>query len=140
MVTIIDATGLVIGRLSSHVAKRLLKEKQLEVHIVNAEKAIVSGERKRVLGTYQNKRRLNHYRKGPYFPRQPHRILKRTVRGMLPYQTSHGRDAFKRLKVHIGIPKEFEKTKKETVDGAKNQNLEKYLELGEISKVLGAKF
>ena len=38
------------------------------------------------MATYHAKYELNHARKGPYFPRMPDMILKRTVRGMLPYQ------------------------------------------------------
>ena len=37
----IDASDMVLGRLSSFVAKELLKGEQ--VHIVNAEKAVVIG-------------------------------------------------------------------------------------------------
>ncbi|MFW3146640.1 MAG: 50S ribosomal protein L13 [Thermoplasmatota archaeon] len=136
---IINAEGLIIGRLSTHVAKRLLKEKDLEIAIVNAEKAIISGSRKRVIREYTERRELNHPRKGPYFPKMPDRILKRTIRGMLPYQQPKGREAFKRVKVYIGIPKEFEGKKTRTVESAMNKDLEQYMELKEISRILGAK-
>lgn len=138
MVEIIDAEGLIIGRLSTHVAKRLLKEKELEIAIVNAEKAIISGSRKRVIREYTERRELNHPRKGPYFPKMPDRILKRTIRGMLPYQQPKGREAFKRVKVYIGIPREFEGKKTRTVEGAANKDLEQFIELKEISRILGA--
>ena len=138
MVEIIDATGLIIGRLSTHVAKSLLNDKELEIAIINSEKAIVSGSRKMVLNRYKDKRALNHPRKGPYFPRFPDRILKRTIRGMLPYQQDKGRTALKRVKVYMGIPKEFEGKKAKTVESAMNKDLEQYVELAEIAKVLGA--
>ncbi len=138
MVEIIDATGLIIGRLSTHVAKSLLNDKELEIAIINSEKAIVSGNRKMVLNRYKDKRALNHPRKGPYFPRFPDRILKRTIRGMLPYQQDKGRTALKRVKVYMGIPKEFEGKKTKTVESAVNKDLEQYVELAEIAKVLGA--
>lgn len=136
---IIDASGLIIGRLSTHVAKRLLKNMDLEVAIINSEKAIVSGSRKMVLESYKGKRDLNHPRKGPYYPRLPDRILKRTIRGMLPYQQERGRNALKRVKVYIGKPKEFEGKKSITVEGARNRGIDQFMELGEISRVLGAK-
>jgi large subunit ribosomal protein L13 len=139
MVEIIDATGLILGRLSTHVAKRLLVEKDLEIAIVNSEKAVVSGSRKMVLDSYKRKRDLNHPRKGPYYPRLPDRILKRTIRGMLPYQQPKGREALKRVKVYIGKPKEFEGKTAISVEGAKNRGLEQFVELAEISRVLGAK-
>jgi len=74
MVEIIDAKGLIIGRLGTHVAKKLLTNKELEIAIVNAEKAIVSGSRKMVLTQFKERRELNHPRKGPYFPKMPDRI------------------------------------------------------------------
>ncbi|MBN1539646.1 MAG: 50S ribosomal protein L13 [Candidatus Thermoplasmatota archaeon] len=138
MVEIIDASGLIIGRLGTHVAKRLLSDNDLEIAIVNSEKAIVSGTRKRVITCYRGKRELNHPRKGPYFPRMPDRILKRTIRGMLPYQQPKGREALKRVKVYIGVPKEFEGKKMKTVASARNTGLESYLRLEEISRTLGA--
>ncbi|RLI06236.1 50S ribosomal protein L13, partial [Candidatus Bathyarchaeota archaeon] len=39
--SVIDASGLILGRMASIVAKRLLEGEQIE--IVNAEKAVVSG-------------------------------------------------------------------------------------------------
>jgi large subunit ribosomal protein L13 len=140
MVEVIDANGLVLGRLSTYVAKRLLREKELEIAIVNAEKAIVSGNRKMVIESYMDRRRLNHQRKGPYFPRQPDRVLKRTVRGMLPIKLPKGRQAYKRVKVYIGTPKELAKLKTIKVKDAVKNDLEQFVELGEISKALGAKF
>jgi len=138
MATVIDATGLVLGRLSSHVAKRLLKGE--EITIVNAEKAIISGPRKRVLATYMKKRELTHPRKGPYFPKRPDRILRRTVRGMLPYQQPKGRMALKRLKVYIGVPDELKGEKFETIEKAKGDHLVEFVELGEVSRAIGGKF
>lgn len=139
MVEIIDATGLVMGRLSTHVAKKLLKDKDLELAIVNSENVIISGNKRMVIEKYRKKRELNHPRKGPYFPRVPDRILKRTIRGMLPYQQPKGREALKRVKVYIGTPKELEGKKTNTVKSAQNENLEQYVELKEVCKVLGAK-
>ena len=97
---VFDATDMVIGRLASHVAKILLngqKDGTLDrVIITNAESAVVSGSKKAVFATYRKKYELNHARKGPFFPRMPDKILKRTVRGMLPYQKkSSGRAALR---------------------------------------------
>jgi large subunit ribosomal protein L13 len=139
MVEIIDAKGLVIGRLSTHIAKRLLDDRKLEIAVVNAERAIVSGNRRMVIDSYRAKRDLNHPRKGPYFPKLPDRILKRTIRGMLPYQQEKGREALKRVKVYMGTPKELQGKKAKTVESAKNKDLEQYVELQEISRTLGAK-
>ena len=135
---VIDAKNCVMGRLASSVAKSLLDGEQ--VHIINAERAVISGTKEMVFGEYIEKRNLNHPRKDPYYPRMPHLMLKRAVRGMIPYQKPRGREAFKRLRVDIGEPKEIEEKDIETVDHAKMKNTSKYITLSEVSKVLGAKF
>ncbi len=104
-----NAEDKVLGRLASIVAKQLLSAKKAgedtRVIIVNAEKAIVTGKRTSVITDYRQKYELNHARKGPFFPRMPDQILKRTVRGMLPYQkNSSGRNAVRDLRVMIGTP------------------------------------
>lgn len=42
-----------------------------------------------------------------YFPRRPDHIVKRTIRGMLPYKRERGADAFRRVKVYVGVPDEL---------------------------------
>ena len=135
---VIDASDCIMGRLASSVAKTLLNGE--EVHIVNAENAVISGSKDMVFGEYISKRNLNHPRKGPYYPRMPHMMLKRAVRGMIPYQKPRGREAFKKLKVDIGTPVALKEEKIETVEKAKMNNSTKYIKLGDISKNLGAKF
>ncbi len=135
---VIDAKNCVMGRLASSVAKSLLNGEQ--VHIINAERAVISGTKEMVFGEYIEKRNLNHPRKGPYYQRMPHLMLKRAVRGMIPYQKPRGREAFKRLRVDIGEPKDIEEKDIETIDHAKMKNTSKYITLSEVSKVLGAKF
>ena len=135
---VIDASDCVMGRLASSVAKTLLNGE--EVHIVNAENAVISGSKDMVFGEYISKRNLNHPRKGPYYPRMPHMMLKRAVRGMIPYQKPRGREAFKKLKVDIGTPISLKKETLEIVEKAKMNNSTKYIKLGDISKNLGAKF
>ena len=81
-----NAEDKVLGRLASVVAKQLITAKKAgedtRVIIVNAEKAIVTGKRSTILSDYRAKYELNHPRKGPFFPRMPDQILKRTVRGL----------------------------------------------------------
>ena len=101
---VFDANGLVLGRLASATADILLKaareDRDDKVIIINAEHAIVTGRPRSVLNTYHAKYKLNHARKGPFFPRMPDMILKRAVRGMLPYQKkSSGRRALRNLLV-----------------------------------------
>ncbi|UCD12970.1 MAG: 50S ribosomal protein L13 [Thermoplasmatales archaeon] len=136
MVTVIDADGAILGRMCTAVAKRLLNEEIIAV--VNSEKAIISGKKSSIKNRYKHKRKLGTYRKGPFFPRMPDRLVKRTVRGMIPYQTPHGRAAFKKLKCYIGVPKEFEGMNFEKIGVAEKQPIE-YITVEELSKSLGAK-
>ena len=136
MVAVIDATGATLGRLSANAAKRLLKGE--EIAIVNSEKAIISGKKRMIKEKYMQKREVGTYRKGPFFPRMPDMIVKRTIRGMIPYQTPHGRAAFKRLKCYIGVPKEFEGKKFEVIKEAEKQPVD-FITVEELSRSLGAK-
>ncbi|HVL49468.1 MAG TPA: 50S ribosomal protein L13 [Candidatus Thermoplasmatota archaeon] len=117
--SIISAENLVLGRLASRVAKRLLGGDT--IIIVNAEKALITGTKESVMRTYNFKRDVGTRRKGPYYPRTPDRMLKRTVRGMVNYQTPRGRAAYKRLKVFLGTPAEFEGAQIESVKDARTQ-------------------
>ena len=69
MVTIIDATGLRLGRLASIVAKRSLEGE--EIAIVNAEQCVVSGGKARILADYDHKRKRGSREGGPFYPRRP---------------------------------------------------------------------
>jgi len=136
MVTIIDAQGAILGRLCTSVAKRLLKGE--EIRVVNAEKAIVSGKKVMIKAHYKHEREVGTYRKGPFYPRMPDQIVKRTVRGMIPYQEPHGRVAFKRLKCYIGVPKEFVGQSFEKITTAEKHPAN-YMTIQEIAQFLGAK-
>jgi|TARA_B110000263_G_C15266000_1_gene491150 large subunit ribosomal protein L13 len=135
---VIDASECIMGRLASSVAKSLLNGEQ--VHVINAEKAVISGTKDMIFGEYIEKRNLNHPRKGPFYPRMPHLMLKRAIRGMIPYQKPRGREAFKRLKVDVGTPISLKEEKPQTIDNAKMNDRSNYVKLGDVSKILGAKF
>ena len=145
---VFDADGLVLGRLASTVADMLLKatraDRDDKVVIINAERAIVSGSSRSVLRNYHDKYALNHARKGPYFPRMPDMILKRTVRGMLPYQRkSSGRRALRNLRVEIGCPSHLASDLPEGHVEGDASNIRKplpesFVRLGDISASLGA--
>ena len=138
---VIDATGLVAGRLASIVAKMLLRGER--VVVVNAEKAVVTGKRRRVVEWYMKRvsewrTHYNPERKGPKVPRRPDIILRRMVRNMLPYKKPRGREALKRLRVYIGVPREFESVEKWSPLDAKLKNLlVEYVTLGELAALVG---
>jgi large subunit ribosomal protein L13 len=133
----IDADGAVLGRLASEVAKRILNGE--DITVVNAEKAVITGSRENVMAQYKLMRFVGSTRKGPFFPRMPDRILRRTVRGMLPFNQYRGRAAYKRLKVYIGVPAELGKVQTEKA-GVRQLKNPRHIPLGEVSRLLGAKF
>jgi large subunit ribosomal protein L13 len=137
---VIDASGLILGRLSSVVAKRLLEGER--IFIVNAERAVISGSKVSTFREYLQARQRGIKEKGPYYPKRPDRILKRTIRGMLPYKRQRGREALSRLRVYVGVPKELADETMSRVEGASMSRLStaKYLELGELSRKLGGRF
>ena len=136
MVAIVDAQGAILGRLCTTIAKRLLKGE--EIAVINAEKAIVSGKKAMIKAHYKHEREVGTYRKGPFYPRMPDQIVKRTVRGMIPYQEPHGRAAFKRLKCYIGVPKEFTGQSFEKITTAEKHPAN-FMTIQEIAQFLGAK-
>ena len=112
MKKIIDGTNAVLGRLASYVAKEVLKGE--EIVILNCEKIIITGNKKTTKADFEKKRgRVGSGQKGPVHSKTSEKIVKRTIRGMLPdHRTGRGKVAFKKIKCFRGIPKEFEESKK----------------------------
>lgn len=105
---IVDATNLVVGRMATYVAKRALDGTR--VIVVNAERAVISGTRYRVVARAKTKlktRTLASQRKSPVHPRRPDTYVRRVVRGMLPWKKSRGKDAFRRVRVFVGTPDDY---------------------------------
>jgi large subunit ribosomal protein L13 len=140
---VIDATGHVIGRMASVVAKRLLNGE--EIVIVNAEKAIITGRREVVMAEYLKRRRRGSTTSrmrgiGPLYPRRPDMIMRRTISRMVPHQQARGRDAIKRLRVYMDIPDAFKGQTFEIIAVAKRPLQGPSMSLGEVSRLLGSKF
>jgi len=133
-----DAENQILGRMSSVIAKQLLKGET--VFVVNAEKAVLAGSPRFKKEKYMQKYKRGDTFHGPFFPKQPDRIFRRTVRGMLPWDRTKGRKAFKNLKVFIGVPEEFKSKKLEKVKIADSSRLKcRRMSLGEVSIAMGAK-
>ena len=134
---IVDAKGLILGRLASNVAKLLLKGET--VIILNAEKAAISGKKQQIVQEAKAFLEVGHPRKGPLHPRRPDKIVSRTVRGMLPRRKPKGVAAYKRLRVYLGAPLEFEDKKIQTIPEASADKLKSpYITVGELAKEIGA--
>jgi large subunit ribosomal protein L13 len=131
-----DATGQILGRMSGFIAKELLKGET--INIINCEKAVISGRPKFTEGHYMHRRQRGDPIHGPFFPRTPDRIVRRTIRGMLPFRRTKGRKAFRRLKVYIGIPDELKNEKFISVKEFDVNKLKcKHITIGDLSVSLG---
>ncbi len=134
----IDGTELILGRLSSWLAKRLLAGEKITV--VNAQSLIISGRKSFLIESHLQKRaRATHTnpRRGPFYPRYPDRILRRTVRGMLPWKTSSGKLAYRKLSAYIDMPENLSDKEFISVPEAKRNLSNRYMTVGELSKAIG---
>ncbi|MFH0831764.1 MAG: 50S ribosomal protein L13 [archaeon] len=129
---VIDATDAVTGRVASLAAKKALSGRK--VIIVNSEKAVIIGSKSSILKKYSARiARGRGKQAGPYFHRGPEKILRRAVRGMLPFDRKTGRDALRNVKCYISVPPELKNSEK--ID-FKNELHADYMTLGELSKLL----
>lgn len=135
---IYNAENQILGRLSSAIAKKLLQGEK--VFVVNVEKSVLSGNPKHKIQFYLQRIQRGDPLHGPFFPKQPDEIFRRTVRGMLPWDKPRGRKAFKNLKVFIGVPEELENKEFKKVENADANKLKtKYITLEELSLAIGGK-
>lgn len=138
-VTVIDANNAVLGRLASVVAKKLLNGEKIA--IVNAEKAIISGKFDSVIEKYKEWLKIRTHtnpRRGPFHYRRPDKLVKRIIRGMLPWKKPRGKQAYKRLRVHIGVPDELKDREPIRIPEADGNRLRgKYITILELSQQIG---
>jgi large subunit ribosomal protein L13 len=118
---VVNAEGLILGRMCSKIAKRLLNGEV--IIIVNAEKIVLSGKKKSKVAEAKQFLEVGAPERGPFHSRRPDRIVCKTVRGMVPWRQPKGKNAYKRLKVFMGVPKELKDMEMETVEQAQATNL-----------------
>ena len=130
---VIDARDCILGRVASQVAERALEGDRIAV--VNAEGAVITGREEAIKEKYLARRGHGSDR-GPYYPKRPDRIFKRAVRGMVPYKTRRGREAFENVRVYVGNPyDEADRLEDTSLDRLSNI---RFVSLGEVSESLGA--
>ncbi len=136
---VVDGTNMLLGRMASVIAKRALKGEKIDV--VNCEKVVVSGNKGYLVSWYTKKQKRGHTIGGPYFPKQSDRIVRRTIRGMVPHKTAHGRQAYENVMCHVGVPDKLKNEKMETIELAKVSKLPlgRYMFIGDIAKQIGGK-
>ncbi|OLZ40822.1 50S ribosomal protein L13 [Natrinema saccharevitans] len=136
--TVVDARDCILGRVASEVAQRALDGER--VAIVNAEDAVITGDKEDIFETYRTRLQMGSDR-GPYYPKRPDTIFKRSVRGMLPYKKPRGREALDSVRVYVGNPYEGDDDHESTVlEGTSLDRLSniRFVHLHEVSEQLGA--
>jgi large subunit ribosomal protein L13 len=133
-----DASGQILGRIATRIAKDLVSGEN--VFVVNCEKATISGDPKVTEKHYLERRWRGDPHHGPFFPRTPKGIVKRTIRGMIPFHKPKGREAFRRLRVYVGIPDELKGKELIKIKDADVNRLKcKHITVGDLSLALGNK-
>jgi len=133
---VVDAKGLILGRMASTIAKRLLEGEN--IIIMNAEKAVISGKRLSRIKEAKKKLEVGHPKKGPFHPRRPEEIVRRTIKGMLPRRKPKGQQAYRRLKVFVDVPQELIETETQTIPDARSEKLKcPYITVGKLAKEIG---
>jgi len=115
-----------------------------KVAIINAELAYITGNKIAIIKRY--KTRLNLQEKenpehSPYWPRRPDMLVRRVIRGMLPYHKKpSGKTAYRNLMVFMGVPTSLSKAKITEIKTKEPKMMYvKYLYIKELSKLLGYK-
>ncbi len=131
---VVDAGDCILGRVSSEVAARAMDGAR--VAVVNAERAVITGNEESTMAVYRKRADIGSD-SGPYYPKRPDGIMKRAIRGMVPYKTVRGREAFENVRVYVGAPfdEEGEVVEGTSLDRLSNIN---FTSLGEVSEQLGA--
>lgn len=111
---VIDASGKVLGRLATEIARRLRGKHKAEYtpHVDTGDYIIVTNAEKVTVTGRKYKEKIYYHHSG--FPggiksiafdklqqKKPERIIELAVKGMLP-KNSLGREMYRKLKVYIG--------------------------------------
>ncbi|SFS05638.1 LSU ribosomal protein L13P [Halomicrobium zhouii] len=135
---VVDARDCIFGRVASNVAQRALDGDR--VAVVNAEQAVITGSEDDVVAKFQKRREIGSDR-GPYYPKRPDGIFKRSIRGMVPHKKPRGREAFENVRVYVGNPYEGDDDHEaEVLEDTSLDRLSniKFVSLGDVSESIGA--
>ncbi len=137
---IFNGDGIILGRLASLVAKQTLLGE--EVAVVNCENVVISGKKANTMAWQQQRRNRKGYPlKSQTHSRLPERMVRRCIRGMLPWKQARGKEAFKRVLCYRGIPDVFQG--KELITVAKESKAKlpslRHMTVGELCRAIGGK-
>lgn len=132
---VIDGDFIPLGRLAAFAAKKALRGNK--VSIINTEKIIIIGNPKETVKRYLEKFKFGIGNPSkPIFFKDPIKMVKRSIRGMVGFKKTTGQEAFKRINCYIGVPKQFEG--KEITQLTKKDPLN-YITIGELMKIISQK-
>lgn len=157
MPVVIDANNMILGRLATQVAEIILGKKAEVggigvdgkpttvkvqpddmVYIINADKCVITGHPGVTTQRYIQRmhiKTLTNPRRGPFHPRQPEAIVRRAVRGMIPWKKSNGKEAYRRLRVFVGTPEEASPSVALILpDASAADKLAKQITVGELAR------
>ena len=129
---IIDGKNAILGRVAAYAAKEALKGE--DISIINCEQLYITGNKQNIIENLESKRkRVGSTQKGPKVSRTNEKIVKRTIRGMLPnYRVGRGRVALQRIKCYVRVPKELEGKKPIPMEVT---GINKGVKVKEVSKI-----
>lgn len=130
-----DSKGAIFGRMATVIAKELLKGKSID--LINCEEIIISGRKGLFAERVLQKRKMGSggSLKGPRYIRQSDRLVKRMIRGMLPWDRTKGREAFKRLRCYVGTG-DLDEEKIKSAIQFEHRKPSKYSTIKEIVRLL----
>lgn len=138
---IVDIANCIAGRTCSRISKLLLEGNK--VSVINAEKAMISGNRYKTIEIYKEHLEISSVTNpihGPFHPRRPDTILTKMVRGMIPKRKTSGIEAFKRLRVYIGVPEKLNREKPKVFGDCRIRKPESYyITVGDVARQIGWK-
>ncbi|MDD3084073.1 MAG: 50S ribosomal protein L13 [Candidatus ainarchaeum sp.] len=138
---IINAEGLVAGRLASKIAKKAINKETIT--IINAEKAIIVGTRNSIMPKFEQRVNASvksnpHY--GPKYDRIPSKMLRKIIKGMLPRRKKTAEKIIKQITIYNSIPKNINLEKMEIIENVKCNEKHDFMYLKEIAELLGGKW
>lgn len=138
---IIDASGLVAGRLASKVAKAARNGETIVV--LNAENSVLVGKKSAVMKKFQQRvdaavKSNPHY--GPKYDRIPNKMLRKMIKGMLPNKSRTAERLIKRIEVFNTIPEKYEGKDMETIEEIKFNEKNEHMTMKKVAELLGGKW
>ena len=138
---IVNAEGLVAGRLASKVAKAAINGE--EVIVINAEKVVLVGKKTAIMPKFQQRVEASvksnpHY--GPKYDRIPSKMLRRMIKGMLPNKSRTAETLLKQVSIYNSTTDKVDITKAITMEDIKCNEKHDFMLLEDVAKALGGKW